>query len=91
MGLGEATLGKGSVVALARQCGELGQHVVEEESEPDAFAPPLPAHQIHPVIPVAATHERQAMLAEFKPAFDGANAMLIQRGRHFGAIGQVIV
>ena len=91
MGLGEATLGKGSVVASARQFGKLGQHVVEEESQPDTFAAPLFAHQIHPVVPVAATHERQAMLAEFEPVFDGANAMLIQRGRRFGAIGQVIV
>ena len=91
LGLGEATLGKGSVVASARQFCKLGQHVVQEESQPNAFAATLVAHQIHPVVPVAATHERQAMLAEFKPVFDGANAMLIQRGRRFGAIGQVIV
>ena len=31
------------------------------------------------------------MLAEFKPALDGANAMLIQRGRRFRAIGQVVI
>ncbi len=91
VGLGEAMPGKDSVVALMRQFRKLGQHVVEEETQPDTFAAPLFAHQIHPVVPVPATHERQAMLAEFERVFDGANAMLIQRGRSFGAIGQVIV
>ena len=82
---------KADVVVPARQFGKLGQHVVKEESQPDAFAAALFADQIHPVIPVAAAHQRQAMCAEFQSAFDGANAMFVQRGRLFGAIRQIIV
>src|ERR1041384_8652351 len=84
-------VGKGSVVAPAGQLCKLGEHVIEEESQPDTLAAPLCAYQIHPVVPVAAPYERQAMLGEFEGVFDGVNAMLIQRGRRFGAIGQVIV
>ncbi len=43
---------------------ELRQHVVEEEGQPDAFALAVLADQIHAVIPVAATHQGQAVGAE---------------------------
>ena len=89
--LGEATVGKGDVVARARQFGKLGEHVVEEERQPDAFAAALFAHQVHAVVPVAAAHQRQTVFAEFQSVFDGAHAMLVERGRLFGAIRQIIV
>jgi len=69
----------------------LGEHLVEEESQPDTFAAAFFADQVHAVVPVAATHEREAVLAEFERVFDGANAMVIERGGFFGTLGQVIV
>jgi len=53
------------------------EDVVEEESQPDTFATSLFADQVHPVIPVSAAHEWQAMLAEPECVFDGADTMLV--------------
>jgi len=39
---------------------------------------PVYAHAIEPVIPIAATDERQAMRAEFQPVLDGPHTMFIK-------------
>ena len=60
---------------------ELHEHVVEEEGEPDALALAVLADEVHAVVPVAAAHERQAVLAEAQAVLDGADAVLVERGR----------
>ena len=72
---------KATSLRAARQVGKLGQHVVEEERQPDAFAAALLADQVHAIVPIAATHQRQAVIAEFQSVLDGADAMLVKRGR----------
>src|ERR1700686_1154638 len=89
--LSQATIRKAYIVVPARQFGEPRQHVVKEESQPDAFASAFYSYQIHSVIPIAASHKRQAMHAEFQSVFDGANAMFVQRAGLVRAIWQIIV
>eukprot|EP00825_Cyclidium_porcatum_P015593 TRINITY_DN18937_c0_g2_i1.p2 TRINITY_DN18937_c0_g2~~TRINITY_DN18937_c0_g2_i1.p2 ORF type:complete len:499 (+),score=45.42 TRINITY_DN18937_c0_g2_i1:295-1791(+) len=90
-GLGQAALGKERVAAGARQPGKLGQHIVEEEGQPDTLAAPEVADQVHAVIPVAPAHERQAVRAKTEAVLDGAHAMLVEGPRFAGAPRQVIV
>ena len=52
---------------------------MEEEAEPDALAAPLPPDAVHPVVPVPAPHERQAVGARGEPAVEGAHAVLEER------------
>ena len=51
---------------------------MQEKSQPDAFALPVKADQIHAVVPVAGTHQRQTVLAKSQAVHDGAHAMLVQ-------------
>ena len=90
-GVAEAAIGKGQVAARAGQPGKLRQHVVEEERQPDAFAAPRVPHAVHAVVPVAAPHQRQSVLAEFQAALDGDHAVLVERRRQFGAVREVVV
>ncbi|MEI6720815.1 MAG: hypothetical protein WCO67_08625, partial [Betaproteobacteria bacterium] len=46
----------------------------EEEAEPDALAAACGAHQVHAVVPVAGSHQGQAMGAEPQASRDGARA-----------------
>ncbi len=87
----QAKIGKGCVAIRPRHRGELPEHVVQEEAQPDALALAPHPHQIHAVVPVAGTDQRQAMLTEPQAVPDGAHAMLIQAGRLGGAVGQVEV
>ena len=59
-----ATVRERRVAAQARDFGEFSQHVTEEKAEPYAFAFAVPADQIHAVVPVAGTHQRQSVRAE---------------------------
>ena len=87
----EAVIGEGGVVPRARQARKLGEHVVQEEGQPDALAAAVVAHPVHAVIPVAAPDEGQAVYAEFQAALDGAHAVLVKRRRLLGPVRQVVV
>ena len=50
------------------------------------FRPALLADQVHAVIPVAAAHQRQAMVTELQSVFDGPDTMFVEGGGFFGAI-----
>ena len=90
-GVGGAMLGEGSVVAAAGEFGELHQHIVEEESQPDAFAASMFADEIHAVVPIAAADEREAVGAEFEAVIDGAHAVLVERGGFSGVAWKIVV
>ena len=79
------------VAAPPGQLGELREHVVKEERQPDAFAFAVLADQVHAVIPVAAAHQRQAVVAEAQAVVDGADAMLVERADVVGNLRQVVV
>ena len=64
-----------------RHGDELSKHVAEKEAQPNALAPALHADQVHAVVPIARTHQRQAPLAEAQSVSDGTHAMLVQACR----------
>ncbi len=56
---------------------ELHEHVIEEKPQPNAFAFTLRAHPVHAVVPVAGTHERQAVSAKAEAPLYCPYAMLV--------------
>ena len=65
-----------------RQLLHLGQQVGEEEGHPDALALALDTYGRHTVVPVAATHQREAMDAATRhSAVDGTAQVLVKRRR----------
>src|SRR3954447_9050349 len=44
------------------------EHIVDKKPEPDALSPALPANAAEPIVPVAATNERQPVRARRQPA-----------------------
>src|SRR5580692_7388467 len=81
---------KGDIFARARQSRELGEHIVKKEGQPNAFAASLVSDAIHAVIPIATTHQWESVSTKLQPMLNGAHAMLIERGRLFRTIGQII-
>ena len=63
----------------------------QEERQPHALPFALLADEIHAVVPIAATHQRQAVTAESQPMLDRPHAMIVERGRLFRPGGQVVV
>src|SRR6202034_1419259 len=55
------------------------QHMMQEPSEPDAFALAARADEIHAIVPVALAHEGKAVRPVGEAAIDGAGAMLEDR------------
>jgi len=91
IGLSLATFGEGGVPVPPCDLLELFQHIVEEEGQPHAFPFPPLADEIHTVIPVAATHEREAVLAELQSVVDRTHAMIVERRGFLGTHGQIVV
>ena len=56
---------------------ELHEHVMEEKTEPDAFAFTLRADFVHAVVPVAGAHQRQAVFAKAQAPFYRSHTMLV--------------
>ena len=52
---------------------------MEEEAQPGALAAALPAHAVHPVVPVSAAEERQPVRAGGQALVDRAQAVLEER------------
>src|SRR5690606_23357778 len=86
-----AAIGKVAVLAMPGDSDELLQHVVEKETQPHALALALTADQIHPVVPVARTHQRQAVLTEAQTVLDGTDTMLVERCRFLRALRHIVV
>ena len=86
-----AKFGEGWVATRTRQLGELPEHFAQEEAQPDALALALHPHQVHAVVPVAGTDQRQAVLAELQSTPDGPHAVLVQAGHVGGPAGQIVV
>jgi hypothetical protein len=59
-----APLREGGVGPATGEFSKLHQHVVKKEGEPDTFAAAFVPDQVHAVVPVATTDQRQAVLAE---------------------------
>src|SRR3990167_6560418 len=85
------TCGEGGVILQARHRRELRKHGVQEESQPDAFAFTVMAHQIHAVVPVTGAHERQAVLAPPESSLNGSHTVLVQAGRLARTAGEIII
>src|ERR1700726_3150970 len=65
--------------------------MTKEESKPDAFAFAVPADEIHAVVPVAGSDQRQPMRAASEAMQDCPHAMLIDIRALVGPAWQVIV
>ncbi len=86
-----ATFGEGHVTGLACDLGEPHEHFIKEESQPDAFPFAVLSHKVHPVVPVAGPHERQAVLAGPEASQDRSPAMFVQAGRFVRPGGKIVV
>ena len=71
--------------------GELHEHVIQEKSQPDAFAFAVFAHHVHAVVPVTGADERQAVLATSEAPQDGSHTVFVQTGRFFRPAGQIVI
>ena len=58
-----AQVGEGGVGVSARDRRESFQHRDQKEGQPDAFTLARRANQVHAVVPVARSHQRQSVLA----------------------------
>ena len=91
LGLGCAQDSNRFIVASLGKSRKLHENVVEEKREPHAFALAMLADEVHSVVPIAASHQRQPVFAEAQSMVDGPNTMLVQRGGLFGPDGQVVI
>ena len=67
------------------------EHFIKEESQPDALAFALFTHEVHAVIPVAGTHQEQAMRTHAETSQDGSDAIVIQTGGCFRPAGKIVI
>ena len=86
-----AAPGERVVAAPAGNLGELHEHVIEEETQPNALAFTLCAHQVHAVVPVARADERKIVLPHAETLQNGSDTMIVQTGSLFRQAGQVVV
>ena len=86
-----AEVGKSGLIAPPRQTGKKLQVLVQEPRQPNALALAVAADQIHAVIPVAAAHQRQLMLAKTQAVVDGTNTMFIEAGHFTRTLRLVVV
>ena len=86
-----AFAGKGFVPFSFGKDGKAFQHVIEEKGKPDTLAFAMFADQIHAVVPIAATHQRETMFAKFQAVLDGADTMFVKRAGFIGALRQIVV
>src|SRR5215217_5666067 len=63
---------------------ERGDRCVKKPAKPNAFAFAEVSDSIHTVVPIAAAHQRQTMLADREAAIDSTRAMFVNRCRLFG-------
>src|SRR4029078_2434462 len=76
--LSSEVLRRFAITAPFRDLSEGGAHDNLKPRDPDALANPPNAHEVHPVIPVAATHEREAMRTKLPAVVQGAEAVPIK-------------
>ncbi len=55
------------------------QHIDHEPRQPDALPLPSGSHEVHPVVPVSGSHQRQSMHPKFLAARERALAVLEKR------------
>src|SRR5204862_1788715 len=79
--LGQAFISEGKVATLAGHRHKPIEHVVKEEAKPHAFAPPVFTHQVHSVVPIAATNQGQPMCTVFPAMTNGPDTMFVKRKR----------
>src|SRR5918992_1367100 len=75
-----ATFREGQVTAHAGNLSEPHEHVVQEKSQPDAFAFSADAHHVHAVVPVPGADQWEAVLAECEAPQDGSHTVFVQTG-----------
>src|SRR4029079_6788190 len=83
--------GEHCIAPPRREGGELREHLKQEEGQPYALAPGLLADEVHAVIPIAATHERQAVAAETHPVFQCAESVIVERADVIRNLRQVVI
>ena len=71
--------GRRLVAAIAHDGEEIAKNHEQEPSHPDAFAFASFADFAHPVVPVAAAHQRQAVRSQVRGPVEHAAAMFIER------------
>src|SRR5437764_1347894 len=83
--------GRGHVAALAGKCTELSEHFIKKESQPNAFALPVHAHQVHAVIPISRAHQWQTMLSKMQPSKHRQHTMIVKATEFLRRPGKIVV
>ena len=78
-----ATFSEGQVTTQACHLRELHEHVIQEKSQPDAFASALFADHVHAVVPVTGADEREAVLPACEALQNGSHTVFVHTGRFF--------
>ena len=75
-----------AIRGVRRNPGVIRRADRQKLAQPHALAPALRAHAVHSVVPVAASHLAQAVLAEIRRPTEGAHAVLVQAGAFGGRL-----
>src|SRR6185436_12079841 len=67
------------------------EHVAQEEGQPNAFSFAMFTNEIHTIVPITASDQRQAVLPKFEPILNRAHAMLVERAGFTAVARRVIV
>ena len=93
-GIGSCALAKffGEFIFAARfaKRGEFVQHIAQEPRHPHAFAFAVHADAVEAIVPIAGANERQIVRAVSAAFFNGAAAMLKDRGALLGNLRLVV-
>src|SRR5437867_9579116 len=91
IGVRPATRRKGRVSTGKRNLHEPEQRFIKKKSQPYTFALAGFSHQVHAVVPVAGTDQRQTVNAKLEAIQDGPNAVLIQCALFSGRAGRTVI
>jgi hypothetical protein len=75
-----AVLGEGMIVTPVGQFGEVFQHIVEKEGQPNAFPFSFDSYPIHSVIPITGAYQWQAMDSKTQTVLNGTDTVLVKAG-----------
>ena len=60
------------------QLSEARQYLMQEKSQPDAFALAVFTHQVHAIIPITGADQGQTVFASLEPSHDRLHTVVIQ-------------
>src|SRR4029078_1770138 len=81
---------KGTITTQASHLRKLHEHVIQEKSQPDAFASAVFADHVQAVVPVTGADEWEAVLPTSEALQNGSHAVFIHTSRFFRPARQIV-